>query len=39
LWEKVARMQSAPDEGFYPRMQTPHPPSLRSGTLSHKGEG
>src|SRR5262245_42193933 len=25
--------------GLYPRRQTPHPPSLRSGTLSHKGRG
>ncbi|MBX9645448.1 MAG: hypothetical protein K2X57_00145, partial [Xanthobacteraceae bacterium] len=24
-------------EGFFPRRQTPHPPSLREGTFSHKG--
>src|ERR1700741_163727 len=23
--------------GLYPRRQTPHPPSLRSGPFSHKG--
>jgi hypothetical protein len=44
LWEKVARTQSATDEGFYPRTrkavagwrETPHP-ALRA-TFSHKGE-
>jgi hypothetical protein len=25
--------------GLHPRRETPHPPSLRSGTLSHKGRG
>ena len=25
--------------GFSPRMQTPHPYSLREATLSHKGRG
>ncbi|QOZ31743.1 hypothetical protein XH92_08540 [Bradyrhizobium sp. CCBAU 53421] len=39
LWEKVARMQSAPDEGFSPRRETPHLASLREATLSHKGRG
>jgi len=28
LWEKVARTQSAPDEGFFPRRQTPHPSAM-----------
>ena len=34
LW---TRSGSETDEGFSPRRQTPHPPSLRSGTFSHKG--
>src|SRR6266566_817793 len=29
LREKVARTKSVPDEGFDPRRQTPHRPSLR----------
>jgi hypothetical protein len=28
-----------PGEGFGSHEQTPHPPSLCSGTLSHKGRG
>jgi len=39
LWEKVARTQSAPDEGFVSAERTPHPSSLREATLSHKGRG
>ncbi|WP_157817179.1 hypothetical protein [Bradyrhizobium sp. SK17] len=39
LWEKVVRTQSASDEGFSPRIETPHPASLREATLSHKGRG
>ncbi len=37
LWEKVARTKSVPDEGLYPRRETPHPSSLREATFSHKG--
>jgi hypothetical protein len=33
----VAWTKSAPDEGFSPWRNTPHPPSLREGTFSHKG--
>jgi len=32
-------MKSAPDEGFYPRRQTPHPSSLREATFSHPNSG
>src|ERR1700738_4618183 len=39
LWEKVARTQSASDEGSASAERTPHPPSLREGTLSHTGRG
>jgi hypothetical protein len=35
----IGYAQSATDEGFFPRRQTPHPPSLREVTLSHKGRG
>ena len=37
LWEKVARTKSATDEGSLSAETTPHPPSLREGTFSHKG--
>src|SRR4051812_48583538 len=39
LWEKLARTKSATDEGPCARRDTPHPPSLRTGTLSHKRRG
>src|SRR4029453_7678068 len=35
LWEKVARTQSVPDEGFLSAETTPHPSSLREAILSH----
>ena len=38
LWEKVAR-EARRMRGFCLRRETPHPPSLRSGTLSHRGRG
>src|SRR5260370_30172607 len=37
LWEKVARTQSATVEGSASAERTP--PSLREGTLSHRGRG
>ncbi len=40
LWEKVDRMSVSSfetDEGSVSTQRTPHPPSLRSGTFSHKG--
>jgi hypothetical protein len=39
LWEKVARTQSATDEGFVSAERTPYPSALRADTLSHKGRG
>ena len=33
----IGYAKSAPDEGSYPRRQTPHPSSLREDTFSHKG--
>jgi len=33
----IGYAQSATDEGFASAERTPHPPSLREGTLSHKG--
>src|SRR5829696_8642283 len=40
LWERVDRMSAAHSRrvrGLSPRIETPHPPSLREGTFSHKG--
>src|SRR5437763_6805674 len=38
LWEKVARIaRCETDEGYVSTERTPHPPSLCSGTFSHKG--
>ena len=40
LWERVDRMSVSSfetGEGLSPRIETPHPPSLREGTFSHKG--
>src|SRR5260370_26036833 len=34
---RIGYAQSASDEGFFPRRETP--PSLREATLSHKGRG
>jgi len=39
LWEKVARTQSAPDEGYVSAATDPSPGSLARATLSHKGRG
>jgi hypothetical protein len=42
LWEKVAQSSGARWSrlrGLCPRTETPHPPSLREGSLSHKGRG
>jgi hypothetical protein len=36
---RIGYAQSATDEGFASAERTPHPPSLREGTLSHKGRG
>jgi hypothetical protein len=36
---RIGYAQSATDEGSVLVERTPHPPSLRSGTLSHKGRG
>ena len=35
LWEKVARATSAPDEGFFPRRETPHPSRTRCARPCH----
>jgi hypothetical protein len=35
----IGYAKSVPDEGSLAAEATPHPPSLRSGTLSHKGRG
>jgi len=35
----IGYAQSATDEGSFTAERTPHPPSLCSGTLSHKGRG
>jgi hypothetical protein len=40
LWEKVDRQREAVASrmrGLHLRIETPHPPSLREGTFSHKG--
>jgi hypothetical protein len=41
LWEKVARTQSATDEGSVSAERTPHPSAMLriTSTLSHKGRG
>src|SRR5205807_9216424 len=42
LWEKVARStggRSRRMRGLYPRRETPHPPSLREGTLPQGERG
>ena len=36
LWEMVVR-EARRMRGLSPRIDTPHPPSLREGTFSHKG--
>ena len=38
---EAERSETEPGEGApsYAHTHTPHPPSLRSGTLSHKGRG
>jgi hypothetical protein len=38
-WRDANTVSSATDEGSASAERTPHPPSLRSGTLSHKGRG
>src|ERR1700731_2884948 len=41
-WRDASLTKKAPykpNEGLSPRIETPHPPSLCEGTLSHNGKG